>query len=380
MLRLITRNLSTLQIKNPRNPVPPSPNSNPIDPSSFSFVSYLIASCGLSLEKALAAAKKLTPKSNLDAKSNNIEAKRNPDAVLAFFASHGFTKDQISKLIAASPCLLLCSPSSNLKPKVEFYLGAGFSSSDLAKLFGSDTQLLLSSLKTRIIPSFNFLRTILHSDKDIITAVKYTPWLLHLDLQKNMVPNVDLLHSLGVPERRTSGLAKFHADVLLRKTEKFQRMTERVIEMGFRPAHHSFTVALRCFSAVSAATWEAKMAAFKSFGVPEDEILLAFKKQPLMMTVSEQKIKKIMALFVSKLNWKPEYVLANSLLLKFSLERRILPRISCCDVLLSKGLMSDKAFNYQVFWLSERRFFETYVMRFQEEHPQVLEAYLSSMK
>ncbi|KAJ0979100.1 hypothetical protein J5N97_014574 [Dioscorea zingiberensis] len=241
----------------------------------------------------------------------------------------------------ASSSAVLCSPNRKLKPKMDFYLGAGFSSRDLAKLITSDAKILRSSLKKRIIPSFDFLKTLLRSNEEIITAIKYTPWLLHLDLQTNMAPNVAILRDLGVPEGRISGLAKFNADVLARKTEKFRRMTERVMEIGFRPGHHSFTVAVRCFSAISPATWETKVTAFKRFGVPEDEILSAFKKQPLMMTISEEKIKKSMGLF---------------------------------------GLMSDKVINYQIFWLSEKKFLQRYVMRFQEQHPQVLEAYLSTTK
>ncbi|KAJ0979104.1 hypothetical protein J5N97_014578 [Dioscorea zingiberensis] len=377
MFRLITRNLSTkVQIINPRNPTTPSAKSNPIDPSSI--VSFLINSCGLSSEKALAAGKKLNRECNLDSKSEKINAGRDPNAVLALFASYGFTRDQISKIITKFPRILLYHPDRTLKPKMDFFLSAGFSRSDMPKLMSEDIDVLQASLKKRIIPCLDFLKSILHTDKEVINALKHTPGLLHYGVEKRISPNIENLRGFGMPEHRIYTLLKVHTRILLCATDQFRRSIERVRDLGFRVSDYAFAVALRCVSWLSVATWEGKVTVFKSFGLSDDQILSAFKKQPAVMMFSGETIKRKMSFFVNRLNWTPEYVLGKPFLLGFSLERRLLPRTSVCNVLLSEGLISDKAFNYQVFIVNERKFFEKYVMRFQEEHPQVLEVYQSA--
>ncbi|KAF6152309.1 hypothetical protein GIB67_005963, partial [Kingdonia uniflora] len=60
----------------------------PTKDSSF-VVSYLINNCGLSPQSAISASKKL-----------NFKTTTKPDSNLQFFQDHGFTKSQISKLIA----------------------------------------------------------------------------------------------------------------------------------------------------------------------------------------------------------------------------------------------------------------------------------------
>ncbi|XP_039129520.1 uncharacterized protein LOC120265634 [Dioscorea cayenensis subsp. rotundata] len=373
MFRLITKNLTTIQTKNPRNPTPPIPNS-----SSIAF--YLIDSFGLSPEKAFAAVKKLNCRCKLDIKSDKIKARLDPNAVPSFFVSNGFTKDQISKIIIKFPRILLCRPNRTLKPKIDFFLGAGFSRSDLARLMSDDVEILQASLNKRIIPVFDFLKTILYSDKEVIAALKQAPRLLHYHAEKRISPNVETLRGFGMPEHRIYTLSKARARILVCETDRFRRSIERVRDLGFKVSDYSFVVALQCVSWLSAATWERKVVALKSFGLSEDQILLVFKKEPAVMIISEDKLKRNMSFFVSRVNWSPEYVVLEPRLLGFSLERRLLPRTLTCEVLLSKGLISDKAFNHRVFLMNESRFFEKYVMRYQEEHPQVLEVYQAALK
>ncbi|XP_039129078.1 uncharacterized protein LOC120265265 [Dioscorea cayenensis subsp. rotundata] len=247
----------------------PIPNSNPIDPSSFSFVSHLIASCG----PLAGEGPRRRQEAHVQEQSSTPRATTSkPSAILtpclAFFASLMAHQGLRSPKLCRIPLPPSCSPSSNLKPKVEFYLGAGFSSSDLRKLFGSDTQLLLSSLKTRIIPPFNFL------EEPFFTLIRISS------------PPSSTLPCLGVPERRISELAKFHADVLLRKNREVSENDgegHRDGSLGQLIIHSllPFGASLRSALLLGRQRWQLSRAL-----LPEDEILLAFKKQPLMMTVS----------------------------------------------------------------------------------------------
>ncbi|KAH6821774.1 hypothetical protein C2S53_015828 [Perilla frutescens var. hirtella] len=77
-------------------------------------VSYLINSCGLPKNDAVAASKKLL-----------IESRENPDAVLELLADYGFTNLHISKLVSRWPFVLQYRANETLLPKLKFFCSIG---------------------------------------------------------------------------------------------------------------------------------------------------------------------------------------------------------------------------------------------------------------
>nr|DAD34020.1 TPA_asm: hypothetical protein HUJ06_004660 [Nelumbo nucifera] len=69
-------------------------------PSSFT-VSYLMESCGMSLESAISTANKL-----------RIQNKEKEDSVIELLGTHGFTQADIAHIIAKNPRLLLSDRGS----------------------------------------------------------------------------------------------------------------------------------------------------------------------------------------------------------------------------------------------------------------------------
>ncbi|XP_077247610.1 transcription termination factor MTERF15, mitochondrial-like [Tasmannia lanceolata] len=342
--------------------------SNTTNQQSFT-VSYLINSCGLSEAAALSAATKV-----------QFNTTEKPDSALAFFQNHGFTKSHITHLITKYPLFLLANPDKTLKPKFEFFYSFGFTGMDLAKLFTSDPALLHRSLNNQIIPSFNFIKSILHTNDNIIFAVRRAPHILQCNLEKVMAPNVAVLQNYGVPNSMISKLISSHSRTLNLNNSRFSEIVAMVKKTGFNPVKAHFIVAVRVMSGMSKLNWEGKVGVLRSLGWSEDEIFSSFKMYPVYMVISEQKIRRGMDFFVNKMNCKPSVISRNPNILSYSLEKRVVPRCSVLQVLMSKGLIKKDLCLSPVLTASEKKFLEKFVIKNQERVPEILSVYKGKME
>ncbi|XP_058111348.1 calcium-binding protein CML37-like [Magnolia sinica] len=71
---------------------------------------------------------------------------KNPDSVLTFFKSHGFSKTHIKSLIATTPKLFSANPESISRPKIQNFKDKGLSESDVVALIVSNPHSLTPSL------------------------------------------------------------------------------------------------------------------------------------------------------------------------------------------------------------------------------------------
>jgi mTERF domain-containing protein len=93
------------------------------------------------------------------------------------------------------------------------------------------------------------------------------------------------------------------------------------------------------------------------------------------MTVSEKKIQKSMGFFVNKVKMKPLLIPKNHYLLLYSLEKRIIPRCSVLQLLISKRLIKEDTSISRAIRMSENKFVEKLVSKYQNEVPDVVRAY-----
>ncbi|XP_077247614.1 transcription termination factor MTERF8, chloroplastic-like [Tasmannia lanceolata] len=337
--------------------------SNPTNQPSFK-VSYLINSCGLSKEAALKVAK------NID-----FETTEKPDSVLSFFRSHDLTQTHISTIITKFPKLLVSNPDKTLKPKFEFFLGLGIPTSELARTLCSNPSILNRSVENQIIPILDFIKSILYPNKDIIVILRQSIYLIHRNVQKVLEPNITTLRNHGVPESRISKLIMTQPGALGLKSDRFSDVVTVVKEMGFNPSGSLFVLAVIVMSFLSKPTWERKLEVFRSFGWSEDEILSAFKKQPLYMITTEKKVKMVMDFFVNKMGRKPSFLSKHPNYLLLSLEKRIRPRCSVLLVLMSEDILKKDLNLSTALQLSEKGFMEKYVIKNKERVPDILSVY-----
>ncbi|WJZ86937.1 hypothetical protein VitviT2T_006350 [Vitis vinifera] len=327
-------------------------------------VSYLIDSCGLSHKDALSASKLL-----------RFETPEKPDSVLAFFNSHGFSKSQTSKIVKSLPRLLASDPDKTLLPKLQFFYSKGASKPDVAKIVVSTPGILKRSLENQIIPSFNFLKDFLQSDEMAITVVKRFSRILLFDLHTYVASNMNALQEFGVPKSNIAGLLMYRPMAFMVNPNLFRKNLEEVKKMGFNPSQMKFVLAIQAMRAGGESCWERKIDIYKKWGWSEEEIRLAFTKSPWCMIYSEDKIMAKMDFFVNKMGRESSLIAHRPFLIGLSLEKRIIPRYSVVQVLLSKGLINKDISLVVLFESTEKTFLERFVNAYKEEAPQLIKLY-----
>ncbi|KAM3707658.1 hypothetical protein ACJW30_02G041600 [Castanea mollissima] len=327
-------------------------------------VSYLINTCGFSREAAFSASK-----------SVNFETPDNADLVISFFKNHGFSQTQISSIIRRYPPLLLSNPQMTLLPKFEFFRSNGFTSSDIATVLTRIPHILRRNLENHIIPSFVFLKSLLgNNENTIIALTRFWP-IPVVKLDTCVIPNVNLLREIGVPESIICGFIKKWTRAITTDIVRFKEIVEGVKEMGFNPSRLSFVQAVLAFSGMNKSTWERKVNAYKRWGLSEEEILVAFEKSPQFITVSEDKIMRVMDFLVNGMGVEASLIVKCPKLISLSLEKRLIPRASVIQVLQSKGLVKKNIYLPRVFMYVEELFLQKFVKCYKEEASDLLKLY-----
>ncbi|KAK7303807.1 hypothetical protein RJT34_14724 [Clitoria ternatea] len=319
-------------------------------------VSYLINNCGFSPQTALKASRCV-----------QFETPQKPDSVIAFFSNNGFTNSQINSIIRRAPNVLTCDPRKRISPKFEFLLSKGASSSDIVEFVNRSPRILYSSLQHSIIPNFDLVRRFFNSDK--ITLYRILG-CRHFFGDKRVEQNLKLLADEGVKDSNISFLLSRKLSILL--SSDMRGPLNEVKQLGFDSSKVNFVIALLAKMVIPKPRWDAKVNAFKSWGWSEEMVLCVFKKRPLCMLHSEDKINKVMRFWVNELGWSSLALAKGSEILALSLEKRIIPRAFVLKYLIAKGLRKKSASLVTPFALSEELFLEKYVKRFEEETRKIL--------
>ncbi|XP_043724211.1 uncharacterized protein LOC122671174 [Telopea speciosissima] len=340
-----------------------SGNLGSIDQNDLT-ISYLMNLCGLPLKAATSMAQKI-----------RIETTERPDSVIELLQTNGFTNTHIANLITSFPRLLFADPIKTLKPKIEFFQSLGFSRSHLALFLSSDQTILRRSLQKKIIPTLNILKTFVHTNENLISALKQSNRILGCSIKRILEPNIATLRRFRVPDSSISRMIIHQPKLLTLSVWRLKDVAAVVNNMGFDPNRCSFIIAIFSISVMSKQKWERKREAFRSFGWSDDEFLLAFKLQPMIMLTSEKKLVKLMDFFVNNLHLKPSDVVRSPSLFLLSLEKRIIPRCSVLQVLMSKGLIEKDVNIFSALICNKQSFEKRFVTRYEGEAPELIKAY-----
>ncbi|KAF3953188.1 hypothetical protein CMV_021345 [Castanea mollissima] len=331
-------------------------------------VSYLINSCGFSPDAALSASKYV-----------HFENPHKADLVISFFKHHGFSQTQISSIIRRHPTLLLSNPQKTLLPKLEFFQSKGCTSSDIVMILTRNPHLLKRSLKNKIIPSFDFFKNLLGTNEKTVIAVRRFSAILVNKVDTYAIPNVNLLRDNGVHESAICTLIKNWPRVITADQVRFKEIVEEVKEMGISPLRASFVDAVSVIIKMNKSTWERKVNAYKRWGLYEDEILVAFAKNPCFFRASEDKIMRVMDFLVNKMGLEASLIVKRPTLISLSLEKRLIPRAFAIQFLQSKGLVKKNFYLPTAFEYVEELFLQRFVLRNKEEASELLQLYKEKM-
>ncbi|XVF82935.1 hypothetical protein PTKIN_Ptkin16aG0091500 [Pterospermum kingtungense] len=258
---------------------------------------------------------------------------------------HSFTTSYLINSCGFSPKAALSVPKcvnfqTPEKPDsvISFFEDHGFSQTQIRTLIKRLPELLIYNPQKIFLPKFQFFYGLTHCDDDkVIVAYKQCKAVLANDFQSLIAPKVAVLRECGVPESNILSKLVEHPRLFVSGHEKFERTVE------------------------------------EEWGWSNEEIALAFGRSPNFMRVSEHKIKAAMSFYVNTMGCKSSCIAKCPVLLSLSLHKRLIPRWSLLQVLLSKGLI-EKEISLQVLFMSnEKKFLCRFVTPY--EDPYLLKLY-----
>lgn len=333
--------------------------------SSLFTVGYLINYCGFTPEKAHSVSKYV-----------KLKVADKPNAVLAFFKDHGLTQTQISNVVKIVPYVLLSEPNKTFLPKIEFLKSKGYSDSDITMILACCPKILLRSLEHQLIPTFNSFSYLLQSDeRTSISAFKSKFGVLLFDLEKH-VANVSLLKNLGIPITNIRYLLAKHPRVFMTTCDNFRQSVDEVKRMDFDPLKNNFVIAIQVLRSMAKSTWESKVETYKKWGWSENEIIAAFRRNPMCMSTSEEKITSVMEFWVNRMGWESSFLATRPTIISYSLEKRVVPRCKVYKALLLKGFEKPCGLNlWSLLMINESNFIEKITHLHEKEAPELLKLY-----
>ncbi|GAA0166283.1 hypothetical protein LIER_21468 [Lithospermum erythrorhizon] len=352
--------LYSTSAKNAKKPIF-FPNGNQ---DSFT-VQYLIKKCGFSIEKAVIVSTKYV----------KFDKPDKPDSVIYFLKHQGFTESQIRKMLAIDPRILSANCENTLLPKIEFFRSKGATMKDLVRILVFSPTIFKRSLEGYILPSFDFIKDYVGSDKDVIIAISTCPKLL-LENEVRVKPSVAILLWAGMSQSQMGYLMKKRPQLFVSGSERLKESVKQVQELGMDPRYSAYGFALAILTITRRVTWDKRMEAYKSWGCSEDDVWRTFKILPFLMSVSVEQINGVMSLFVHEIGWQSSEVVKKYFMFTLSLKKRMIPRWTVYQELLSKGLVKNEVIRSTMFTMKEDLFLKKFVNCYKTEAPLLLQLYI----
>ncbi|RZR98264.1 hypothetical protein BHM03_00027581 [Ensete ventricosum] len=335
-----------------------------VSPEPHFMVEYLVNSCGFSPSVAVKFSKPLA----------HLRSTERPDAVLNFLRSQGFDGAGIRKVISFEPNYLCYSVEKTLAPKFQSLRDLGLSESDIVDAILKNDAILRLDVHRSIVPRLEMWDSLLGSRELVLKHLKKSPWFFGFSVEKTMHPNLKFLRDeCGIPEERVSLVLRTNPSFMLRKPESFRALVVRADELGIPRHSQMFITILKYLHRVSKERVTAKVDLLRSFGWSESEFFSAVKQSPRFLCLSLELLRKKMEFLINEVGYLPSFIAGHSYLLKFSLEKRVIPRFCIFEMLNTKGLWTRRDKFAHFVQVSDKKFMKKFVLPYKEKVPELLD-------
>lgn len=265
----------------------------------------------------------------------------------------------------------------SIKPLMEFFQGLGLEGSDLGEFISRNAIVFRIPLVKQLIPRIELLKKLLvHRDnEDLFKIISHCNWILTTRPESRLLNNIATLKKNGIGGSQMSLLLKRQPRIFLLNEAKVEKHVSQVLEMGFSVKSNMLVYALHTVSGLSDEIFKKKLDLFTSFGFTESEFMEMFRKQPVMPTASETKLRLALNFFLNEVGMKPRELIKSPWCLMYSLEKRTLPRYRVWQMLKSKGLLNKETSITSGLNITETEFLEKYVGRYGSDAEELLAAY-----
>ncbi|KAL6909824.1 hypothetical protein ACP4OV_001483 [Aristida adscensionis] len=331
----------------------------------FAAKDYLVSACGLTPAQAAKFA----------AKISHFRSRSKPDAVLAFLrGTLGVPAAAVPSLVAIDPSLLCTDVERTLAPRVAELRDLGLTREEIARLI----PLAPNSFRNRFLRrNLEFWLGELGSLDKLLQVLKLNSSLLNADLDKVARPNLAFLKQCGVDILHLAGINLYSNRLFVTNPENLRDAVERVEELGIQRGAGNFPRALALVALLSKEVVAGKIEILRKIGFSQDDVSLMLRKAPLVLGLTSDKVQQNTDFLMKTAGLDAPYIARRPVLLMYSVEQRLLPRLCWLKLLKGKGLLTTDLDYYGVASMSEKLYAQRFVLRFKDRDPGLADVYAS---
>ncbi|KAK6150473.1 hypothetical protein DH2020_015405 [Rehmannia glutinosa] len=337
------------------------------------LVDYLIGSLKFSKARALAVSSNFA----------HIKSIANIDEVVRFFKALSWSDAQIQSLAHRRPTILFASVEKTLKPNIMFYQELGLYGPCLGAFISKNQNKLKASLDRTLKPCILLIKKVHNNDGRNRSDEKVNDDLFRTITRCNRIvqmksileENIRYLESCGIVGSQLSTLLLRQPRIFGMHKEKLKEIVSRAVGMNFTIGSRMLVHAIHCLSCMSIKTLNGRFEVLRLFGFSKDELALMFRKSPFVFGISEAKLRWKLEFFLNHYNIDKFLLVRYPILLTCSVEERVIPRINVLEVLKSRKLFKKDLSFYKAMCISDEKFLEKYILRFENDAGDLLLAY-----
>ncbi|GER47585.1 mitochondrial transcription termination factorfamily protein [Striga asiatica] len=307
---------------------------------------------------------------------------QNPDSVVNYLKSLGFSTAHLQSAIQRQPMLLFLDVDKNLKPKIDFYQELGLHGPHLPVLISKNPGFLTGSLDKRLKPSIEAIKKVLELyfslKKDEINLLVFSilsrPGFI-ITSWSRMESNMAYLRSCGVMDSQLIMLLKNYPMIFVTPGDDLKGLVSRAVEMGFKAGSKMLIYGVLVLYSYNPKTLSRKFELFRELGFTRDECDSIFVKWPILFKTSEEKLRRGVEFFTKTVGFDRSMLVGSPSLLTLSVEKRMIPRLRVMEMVKSRGLLEKEPSFVGVLHMTEKKFLSVYVSRFSSDAEELKEAY-----
>lgn len=241
----------------------------------------------------------------------------------------GLLQSEISTILKRRPFFLRTRSTYTAHQALRFLRDSGFTEDQVRKIVTRNPSILTLNVDRQLKPKIKFMKTLGFTAQDFGKAISLGPGLFNCNIEKTLSPNIRYLQNLLGSEAAFSKVFRWLPRVLITSNGP-EVLEKRLKDLG-------------------------------SFGLLEDDIKETVRRNPLILTVSMDKVQKLMDFFIHTAGLPSEFLLSCPQLLTYSLECRIKPRHKVLKSISAMQPSKRLPCLATAVGLSERKFLERYV-------------------
>jgi mTERF domain-containing protein len=248
----------------------------------------------------------------------------------------GCSDDQISEMFSRRPSLRACN-IKNLRSRLKAISEMGLTSSDLVKIIHCRPRFLSSTTKPPSNYHLECLREFFGCSDVLNKAIIRNPSLLTYDFDTVIKPIVDLYKNVGISRLDMIQMAISRPMLIPRSSlsdEKMDYIRKSKLSTSSKMYKHLVTI----IAVSKLQTIHEKIANIVKFGLSVDEVMVLIGKNPLLLTLSTEKVQRNMTFAIGIMKLEASVILNFPKLLYLNLESVLKPRFHLAAKIEEMGI------------------------------------------